>query len=82
MLAMKAITAEANAVPTMVFDEIDTGISGNCPGDRSISWDIARFRQVICVSHLHQIAAMASSQSGGGEAGKRWPHQHRHQTSA
>lgn len=63
MLAMKAITAEANAVPTMVFDEIDTGISGATAQVIAHKlWDIARFRQVICVSHLHQIAAMASSQ--------------------
>ncbi|MDD4081258.1 MAG: DNA repair protein RecN [Eubacteriales bacterium] len=61
MLAMKAITADTNAVPTMVFDEIDTGISGATAQviARKL-WDIARFRQVICVSHLHQIAAMAS----------------------
>ncbi|MGI6696056.1 MAG: DNA repair protein RecN [Christensenellales bacterium] len=63
MLALKAITAENNAVPTMVFDEIDTGISGRTSQviARKL-WDIARFRQVICVSHLHQIAAMASTQ--------------------
>jgi len=63
MLALKAITAETNAVPTMVFDEIDTGISGATAQviARKL-WDIARFRQVICVSHLHQIAAMASAQ--------------------
>lgn len=63
MLALKAITAENNAVPTMVFDEIDTGISGITSQviARKL-WDIARFRQVICVSHLHQIAAMASTQ--------------------
>lgn len=61
MLALKAITAENNAVPTMVFDEIDTGISGATAQvvARKL-WDIARFRQVICVTHLHQIAAMAS----------------------
>lgn len=63
MLALKAITAQNNAVPTMVFDEIDTGISGSTAQviARKL-WDIARFRQVICVSHLHQIAAMASTQ--------------------
>jgi DNA repair protein RecN (Recombination protein N) len=63
MLAMKAITAQTNAVPTMVFDEIDTGISGiTAQVIARKLWDIARFRQVICVSHLHQIAAMASTQ--------------------
>lgn len=63
MLALKAITAENNAVPTMVFDEIDTGISGiTAQVIARKLWDTARFRQVICVSHLHQIAAMASSQ--------------------
>ncbi|MDD4134958.1 MAG: DNA repair protein RecN [Eubacteriales bacterium] len=61
MLALKAITADANAVPTMVFDEIDTGISGvTAQVVARKLWDIARYRQVICVTHLHQIAAMAS----------------------
>lgn len=63
MLAMKTLSAEKNEVPTMVFDEIDTGVSGQTAMVLARKlWSIARFRQVICVSHLHQLAAMASSQ--------------------
>lgn len=63
MLAMKALSAEKNDIPTMVFDEIDTGVSGKTAQviARKL-WEIGRYRQVICVSHLHQLAAMASSQ--------------------
>lgn len=62
MLAMKAMAAQKNEVPTMVFDEIDTGVSGHTALVIAQKlWDIGRFRQVICVSHLHQLAAMASS---------------------
>lgn len=63
MLAMKTLAAEKNEIPTMVFDEIDTGVSGHTAQviARRL-WDIGRYRQVICVSHLHQLAAMASSQ--------------------
>ncbi len=61
MLAMKALAAEKNEVPSMVFDEIDTGVSGRTAMviARKL-WDIARYRQVICVTHLHQLAAMAN----------------------
>ena len=45
----------------MVFDEIDTGISGRTAQVVAQKmWDIARYRQVICVTHLQQIAAMAT----------------------
>lgn len=62
MLALKAIAAERSMIPAMIFDEIDTGISGRTAqvvAERL--WDIARHRQVLCVSHLQQIAAMAST---------------------
>lgn len=63
MLAMKTLTAEKNEVPTMVFDEIDTGVSGTTAMTiaQKLS-DIGRFRQVVCVTHLHQLAAMATTQ--------------------
>jgi DNA repair protein RecN (Recombination protein N) len=63
MLAMKAAAADRNRIPTMIFDEIDTGISGhiaNVVGEKMD--DIARYRQVVCVTHLAQIAAMADTQ--------------------
>jgi len=60
MLALKNIVAEKEAATTMIFDEIDTGISGNMAHivARKIA-NISRSRQVICVTHLPQIAAMA-----------------------
>ncbi len=61
MLALKALSAEHALIPSMVFDEIDTGISGRTAQVVAQKmWDIARYRQVICVTHLQQIAAMAT----------------------
>lgn len=60
MLAMKSVFAEHDAVGSMVFDEIDTGVSGIAAqrvGEKMAS--LARKRQVICITHLPQIAAMA-----------------------
>ena len=59
MLALKNITAGADAVPTLIFDEIDTGISGKMA--RVVAeklCDIAVRHQVICVTHTAVIAAM------------------------
>ena len=61
MLSLKALSAEKAEIPSMVFDEIDTGISGRTAQVVAQKmWDIAKFRQVICVTHLQQIAAMAT----------------------
>lgn len=61
MLALKSVAAAKTEIPSMVFDEIDTGISGHAAQAVAEKlWDIARWRQVICVTHLQQIAAMAS----------------------
>ena len=60
MLAMKALETEGSGVDCMVFDEIDTGISGRMAqvvAEKMMA--IARKKQVICVTHLPQIAAMA-----------------------
>ena len=63
MLALKSISAQHNIIPTMIFDEIDTGISGRTAQVVAQKlWSIAKFRQVLCVTHLQQIAAMASTQ--------------------
>ena len=59
MLAMKSVFAEKDPVPTLVFDEIDTGISGVAA--QRVAEKIAaisRGTQVICVTHLPQLAAM------------------------
>jgi DNA repair protein RecN (Recombination protein N) len=62
MLALKTITADAEDIPTMIFDEIDTGISGKIGQVVACKMaDIARRRQVVCVTHMPQIAAMADS---------------------
>lgn len=60
MLAIKTVLADKDAVDTLIFDEIDTGISGKT------AWKVAeklgtlgKSHQVICITHLAQIAAMA-----------------------
>ena len=63
MLALKTAGAEHDGIPCMIFDEIDTGISGHIAGvvaEKMAS--IARYHQVLCVTHLAQIAAMADTQ--------------------
>lgn len=62
MLAIKTILARTDDMPTLIFDEIDTGISGRTAQRVAEKMDvIARSHQVICVSHLPQIAAMADT---------------------
>ncbi|MCM1334567.1 MAG: DNA repair protein RecN [Bacteroides sp.] len=60
MLAIKSVLAEHDDIPTMIFDEIDTGISGYAAQKvgKKLS-EIARKRQVLCVTHLAQIAALS-----------------------
>lgn len=63
MLALKNVFAEHDTVETMVFDEIDTGVSGIAAQRVAEKlYSVACSRQVMCVSHLPQIAAMADSQ--------------------
>ncbi len=62
MLALKTILADADATPTLIFDEIDAGISGRSGqivGEKL--WQLTRNHQVICVTHLPQIAAFADT---------------------
>jgi DNA repair protein RecN (Recombination protein N) len=61
-LAIKQVLAEVDHTPTLVFDEIDTGIGGRSadPVGRSL-WTLARAHQVLCVTHLPQIAAYADA---------------------
>lgn len=62
MLAIKAVLAETDDIPTLIFDEIDTGISGRTAQMVSEKLSlIAGSHQVICITHLPQIAAMADS---------------------
>ena len=60
MLAMKSVLAEDDPVDTLIFDEIDAGVSGIAAqrvGEKMAA--LARHRQLICITHLPQIAAMA-----------------------
>ncbi len=60
MLAIKAVMADRDAVETLIFDEIDTGISGRTAQKVSEKMAvIARNHQILCITHLAQIAAMA-----------------------
>ena len=60
MLAIKAVLAEEEATPTLIFDEIDAGISGITAGKVAGKLHLlGSKRQVICITHLPQIAAMA-----------------------
>ncbi len=62
MLAIKSVMAGEDQVETLIFDEIDTGISGRTAQKVSEKMAvIAKDHQVICITHLAQIAAMADS---------------------
>lgn len=62
MLAIKAVLADSDDIETLIFDEIDTGISGRTAQSVSEKLnDIGKNHQVICITHLPQIAAMADS---------------------
>ena len=58
MLALIALLAVSHQIPTLVFDEIDSGIGGRV-GIRvgSMLWNLGRHHQVMCVTHLPQLAA-------------------------
>ncbi len=59
MLALKNVLAENDQVTTMVFDEVDTGVSGRAAGKVAQKlFQVSRGKQVLCVTHLPQIAAM------------------------
>jgi DNA repair protein RecN (Recombination protein N) len=61
-LAIKEVLADVDDTPTLIFDEIDTGIGGRSadPVGRSL-WALGRAHQVLCVTHLPQIAAHADA---------------------
>src|SRR5262249_44857786 len=59
MLALKTILSHADIVPVLIFDEIDSGISGRSGqvvGEKL--WQLGRTHQVLCITHLPQIAAL------------------------
>ena len=59
MLALKNVLAENEQVATLIFDEVDTGVSGRAAGKVAQKlFQVAQTKQVLCVTHLPQIAAM------------------------
>jgi len=62
MLALKSVIADRDSIPTLIFDEIDTGVSGKAAQKIGVKLrEISRSRQVLCVTHLSQIAVMADT---------------------
>ena len=62
MLALKNVIAEKDSIGTLIFDEIDTGVSGKAAQKIGIKLkQISRLRQVLCVTHLAQMAVMADN---------------------
>lgn len=62
MLAMKNVMAEQDAVPTLIFDEVDAGVSGRAAQKVAAKLQsVSRTKQVLCVTHLPQIAAYAGT---------------------
>lgn len=60
MLAIKTVLAEKDTLQTLIFDEIDTGISGEAANKvGSKLKEVSKNRQVLCITHLAQIAALA-----------------------
>ena len=62
MLSMKNVLAEKDQVDTLIFDEVDTGVSGRAAQKIAEKLrSLAKFKQVLCVTHLPQIAALANT---------------------
>ena len=62
MLAMKNVLAEKDDVATLIFDEVDTGVSGRAAQKVAEKLRaVARHKQVLCVTHLPQLAALANT---------------------
>ena len=62
MLALKNVIADKDSIGTLIFDEIDTGVSGKAAQKIGMKLgEISEIRQVLCVTHLSQIAVMADN---------------------
>ncbi len=62
MLAIKTVLAEQDHIPVLIFDEIDTGVGGILASEIGHSiCNLSRTHQILCISHLHQIASMADN---------------------
>lgn len=63
MLAIKTVLADKDDIDTLIFDEVDTGVSGSAAQKVGLKLrEVSGNRQVICVTHLAQIAALANTQ--------------------
>jgi DNA repair protein RecN (Recombination protein N) len=73
-LAIQVVTSEVGAVPTLIFDEVDAGIGGAVAATvGELLQELSKRRQVLCVTHLPQVAAFADAhfrvvKNGGDEA--------------
>ena len=62
MLALKNVLAEKDHVPTLIFDEVDTGVSGRAAQRVAEKLhEVSKTKQVLCVTHLPQLAALADT---------------------
>lgn len=62
MLAIKSVLADKDDTDTLIFDEIDAGVSGRAAGKIALKLDhVSKHRQVICITHLPSIAAYADN---------------------
>ena len=72
MLALKAVLVEGDNIPTLVFDEVDAGIGGGIAEEVGKKLKrVAVKRQVFCITHLPQIASMATSHYGVSKSVKK-----------
>jgi DNA repair protein RecN (Recombination protein N) len=72
MLALKAVLVEGDNIPTIVFDEVDAGIGGGVAEEVGKKLKrVAVKRQVFCITHLPQIASMATSHYGVSKSVKK-----------
>ena len=62
MLAIKSVLSDCESADTLIFDEVDTGVSGHAAHKLGVKLcDMSRKAQVLCITHLPQIAAMADN---------------------
>ena len=75
MLALKTVLAAEDEIPVLIFDEVDANVGGetaNAVGEKMKQ--IAARRQVLCITHLPQVAAPAARPLRRDQADQRWPH--------
>ena len=72
MLAFKSALADRDELPTVIYDEIDTGVSGLAAGRiGQLLHETAAGHQVLCITHTAQVAAFADNQIGRASCRER-----------